>query len=126
MLSKELPLDCVLRLWDTYFSCDEGFGLHIYTMLAILVHFHEDLMELEHSEIKGFLQHLPEMDIDQVFCFFFFFAQHYPSFLLVGLLNAYHEILRPADNSTSIQHPRGSCPERAALKRLSPVSLFRK
>lgn len=67
LLAKELPMDCVLRLWDTYFSCAEGLGLHLYTMLAILVNFHEELIELEHSELKGFLQHLPEMDMDQVY-----------------------------------------------------------
>jgi len=66
LLAKELPMDCVLRLWDTYFSCAEGLGLHLYTMLAILVNFHEELIELEQSELKGFLQHLPEMDMDQV------------------------------------------------------------
>lgn len=66
LLAKELPMDCVLRLWDTYFSCAEGLGLHLYTMLAILVNFHEELIELEHSELKGFLQHLPEMDMDQI------------------------------------------------------------
>lgn len=69
LLAKELPMDCVLRLWDTYFSSAEGLGLHLYTMLAILVNFSEELTELEHSELKGFLQHLPEMDMDQVvFC----------------------------------------------------------
>lgn len=59
-------MDCVLRLWDTYLSSAEGLALHLYTMLAILVNFSEELMELEHSELKGFLQHLPEMDMDQV------------------------------------------------------------
>jgi hypothetical protein len=62
-------MDCVLRLWDTYFSSAEGMGLHLYTMLAILVNFHDELIELEHSELKGFLQHLPEMDMDQVGAF---------------------------------------------------------
>ncbi|KAL6066988.1 Rab-GAP TBC domain-containing protein [Balamuthia mandrillaris] len=66
LLAKELPFDCVLRLWDTYFSCEEGLRLHVYICLAILVQFHEDLTELEHSELKGFLQHLPPMDMDQL------------------------------------------------------------
>lgn len=68
LLAKELPMDCLLRLWDTYFSSAEGLGLHLYTMLAILVNFSEELIELEYSELKGFLQHLPEMDMDQVTC----------------------------------------------------------
>jgi hypothetical protein len=66
LLAKELPLNCVLRLWDTYFSCEDGFRLHLFVCLAILANFNEDLMELEHSELKGFLQHLPDMDMDQI------------------------------------------------------------
>ncbi|KAI9137319.1 ankyrin repeat-containing protein [Paraphysoderma sedebokerense] len=34
LLSKELPLDCVLRLWDTYFSDRDGLNLHIYVCLG--------------------------------------------------------------------------------------------
>jgi len=66
LLSKELPFDCLLRLWDTYLSCSEGFKLHFFVSLAILLHFKEELMELEQSELKGFLQHLPSMDMDQI------------------------------------------------------------
>jgi len=35
---------------------------------AILVEFQDELVELEHSELMGFLQHLPPMDMDQVRC----------------------------------------------------------
>ena len=66
MLSKELPFDCLLRLWDTYFSCPGGFKLHFFVSLAILSYFKEELLELEQSELKGFLQHLPAVDMDQV------------------------------------------------------------
>ena len=34
LLSRSLPVECVLRLWDTYFSCDEGYDLHIYACLG--------------------------------------------------------------------------------------------
>jgi hypothetical protein len=45
ILSKELPLDCVLRLWDTYFSIEEanGLELHTFVCLAILLQCKEDL-----------------------------------------------------------------------------------
>ncbi|GAM17560.1 hypothetical protein SAMD00019534_007350 [Acytostelium subglobosum LB1] len=66
LLSVELPLECVLRLWDTYLSAQLGLDLHIFVCLAILMNFSEELLELEHSEILGFLQHLPGIDMDQI------------------------------------------------------------
>mmetsp|Transcript_1781 Transcript_1781/g.2295 ORF Transcript_1781/g.2295 Transcript_1781/m.2295 type:complete len:283 (-) Transcript_1781:105-953(-) len=66
LLSKELPLECVLRLWDTYFSEPDGFDLHMYVCLAIVANCAEELQELEISELKAFLQHLPIMDMDQI------------------------------------------------------------
>jgi len=66
LLSRELPVECVLRLWDTYFSISDGFDLHVYVCLAILVNCAEELLELEVSELKAFLQHLPVLDMDQV------------------------------------------------------------
>eukprot|EP01133_Synstelium_polycarpum_P001484 gene1484-1722_t len=66
LLSVELPLECVLRLWDTYLSAQLGLDLHVYVCLAILINFSEELLELEHSEIRGFLQHLPGIDMDQI------------------------------------------------------------
>jgi len=64
LLSKELPLECVMRLWDNYFS--DGFDLHIYVCLAILANCAEELQELEISELKALLQHLPVMDMDLI------------------------------------------------------------
>eukprot|EP01104_Vermistella_antarctica_P002767 TRINITY_DN12986_c0_g1_i1.p1 TRINITY_DN12986_c0_g1~~TRINITY_DN12986_c0_g1_i1.p1 ORF type:complete len:294 (+),score=57.21 TRINITY_DN12986_c0_g1_i1:330-1211(+) len=66
LLARELNLVCLYRLWDTYLSCDLGLELHTYVCLAILVEYQDELMELEHSEIMGFLQHLPPMDMDQM------------------------------------------------------------
>ncbi|EGG19405.1 ankyrin repeat-containing protein [Cavenderia fasciculata] len=66
LLSVELPLDCVLRLWDSYLSAQLGLDLHVYVCLAILINFSEELLELEHSEILAFLQHLPGIDMDQI------------------------------------------------------------
>ncbi|KAJ3221256.1 hypothetical protein HK099_003664 [Clydaea vesicula] len=66
LLSKELPLECVLRLWDTYFSISDGYSLHTYVCLAVLNYMKENLEELEQSEIRGALNKLPNLDMDQV------------------------------------------------------------
>jgi len=66
LLAKELPLECVLRLWDTYFSYPDGFEIHIFVCIAILVNCSESLMELDISELKSFLQRLPSMDMDEI------------------------------------------------------------
>ena len=39
-----------------------------FTFSAILVSCSEDLMELDVAEMKTFLQHLPNMDMDEVNC----------------------------------------------------------
>lgn len=66
-LARELPLESVMRLWDTYFAL-ESFDLHMYVALAILMRCSDELFEIgdEAAEIKGFLQHLPPMDIDKI------------------------------------------------------------
>jgi len=66
LLANALPLNCVLRLWDTYFAHENPLHLHIYVCLAILMELQEDLMELDHFEIKSYLQRLPSMDIDKI------------------------------------------------------------
>ncbi|KAJ5066124.1 hypothetical protein M0811_03457 [Anaeramoeba ignava] len=65
LLSRELPLENVMRLWDTYFSMNDSFDeLHIYVCLAILEQSQETLLEYEHSEIKCYLHQLPSFDMD--------------------------------------------------------------
>lgn len=34
VLSPNLPLDCLFRLWDTYFSTEEGLDLHLYVCIG--------------------------------------------------------------------------------------------
>mmetsp|Transcript_65555 Transcript_65555/g.207326 ORF Transcript_65555/g.207326 Transcript_65555/m.207326 type:complete len:308 (+) Transcript_65555:161-1084(+) len=63
---RELPLECVLRLWDVYFSCEEGLDLHPYVCLAILELFSDELTELDSTEVEAFLRRLPAPDMDQV------------------------------------------------------------
>jgi len=69
LLAKELPLECLVRLWDTYFSRPDHFHLHIYVCLAILSNLREELQELqEFSELKTSLQHLPQLNMDEIIC----------------------------------------------------------
>ncbi|KXS11016.1 RabGAP/TBC [Gonapodya prolifera JEL478] len=65
-LSKELPLECVARLWDTYFSVDEGIELHLFVCLAILKLCKDSLEELETSDVRAHLLRLPALDMDRV------------------------------------------------------------
>ncbi|ORX90747.1 RabGAP/TBC [Basidiobolus meristosporus CBS 931.73] len=66
LLAKELPLDSLSRLWDTYF-CEANFlELHVYVCLAILTYCKENLEDLEQSEIRTMLLRLPELDMDQI------------------------------------------------------------
>jgi len=66
LLSKELPIDCVLRLWDAYFSSSEGLELHLYVGLAVLKFCQGSMDELEHSEIRAHLLRIPNLDMDQI------------------------------------------------------------
>ncbi|KAL1922349.1 uncharacterized protein VTP21DRAFT_9888 [Calcarisporiella thermophila] len=66
LLSKELRMENLLRLWDTYFSISDFLDFHPYVCLAILKHFKEDLEELEHSEIRTLLMRLPLFDMEQI------------------------------------------------------------
>ncbi|RKO92375.1 rab-GTPase-TBC domain-containing protein, partial [Blyttiomyces helicus] len=72
LLAKELPLDCLLRLWDTYFSTPDGLTLHVYVCLAMLSYCKDSLEELEQSEINSMLARLPSIDMDQASPFAFY------------------------------------------------------
>ncbi|KAJ1978168.1 hypothetical protein H4R33_006044 [Dimargaris cristalligena] len=66
LLTRELPLDNIISLWDHYFSHDTFIHFHTYVGLAILKFCRPSLEELEQSEIRTFLLHLPRLDIAQV------------------------------------------------------------
>ncbi|KAI9595968.1 rab-GTPase-TBC domain-containing protein [Syncephalis fuscata] len=66
LLSKELPLPCLLRLWDIYFSLDGVLENHVYVCLALLRHYKDALEELEQSEIRTLLLRMPVLDINEV------------------------------------------------------------
>lgn len=68
LLCKELPLNCILRLFDSYFSIpnwEDVIVLHVFVCLALIDHFKDQLMELETPQFT-FLQKLPEVDMDKI------------------------------------------------------------
>ena len=72
LLARDLPLPCLLRLWDSYFAYTASHGheatlqLHIYVCLAVLEACNEELMELDDADVKWYLRHLPALDMDAV------------------------------------------------------------
>lgn len=63
LLMRELPLNAIIRLWDTYLCEDNGFeSFHVYVSAAILMTFGEKLKTLEFQDLVLFLQHLPTKD----------------------------------------------------------------
>lgn len=60
LLMRELPLRCIIRMWDTYLSEPEGFSnFHVYVCAAFLVKFSAAIREMDFGEIMVFLQNLP-------------------------------------------------------------------
>jgi len=78
LLMRELSLDLILRVWDTYLAehcaadsigsytgsdssaSSDGFAvLHVYTCAALLKHFSSELLAMEFGDLVTFLQHLP-------------------------------------------------------------------
>eukprot|EP00171_Calliarthron_tuberculosum_P010323 IDg10323t1 len=63
LLMRELPFPLIVRVWDTYLSEPEGFGLfHVFMCAALLVNFSEQLMEMDFQNLVMFLQRLPTQD----------------------------------------------------------------
>ncbi|KAF9997755.1 hypothetical protein BGZ79_008546 [Entomortierella chlamydospora] len=67
LLSRELPLECTMRLWDTYFAIPDSdwISFHPYACLAILKSLKEGFEDLEQSEIRTVLMRLPKLDMDR-------------------------------------------------------------
>jgi len=69
LLARELPIECVLRLWDTYLAIGQGdtlMSFHPYVCLAILSECEEELLETENPELKGALAMLPALQMDRI------------------------------------------------------------
>ena len=71
LLMRELSLDLILRVWDTYLAehgasdeggsgASDGFAvLHVYTCAALMLKFSAELRGMEFQDLVLFLQHLP-------------------------------------------------------------------
>ncbi len=45
LLTRELPLYCTIRLWDTYLAESDGFAIfQLYVCAAFLLHWREKLL----------------------------------------------------------------------------------
>merc|ERR1711865_791236 len=67
LLARELPIECVLRLWDTYLAMgDTLMSFHPYVCLAILSECEEELLETEQPELKETLAMLPALQMDRI------------------------------------------------------------
>eukprot|EP01033_Poteriospumella_lacustris_P011464 gene11463-8158_t len=67
ILIREVPLHCVFRLWDTYFSEERGGfeNFHVYVCVAFLKTFKDRLMNMNFQELITFLQALPTEDWEE-------------------------------------------------------------
>ena len=46
LLTRELPLYCTIRLWDTYLAESDGFAVfQLYVCAAFLLHWREQLLQ---------------------------------------------------------------------------------
>ena len=73
LLMRELSLDLILRVWDTYLAehsgsddasfsdaTSDGFAvLHVYACAALLTRYSAELLKMDFGELVMFLQHLP-------------------------------------------------------------------
>ncbi|KAG7338761.1 Rab-GTPase-TBC domain containing protein [Nitzschia inconspicua] len=65
LLLREFNLQCVIRLWDTYISEENGNGFedfHIYVCAAFLCQFSSQLQEMQFDELFQFMQAVPTED----------------------------------------------------------------
>lgn len=59
-LMREFPIAKMIRMWDTYFSEDEGFAVfHVYVCASFLLHWKKQIQEKEFPPLLIFLQSLP-------------------------------------------------------------------
>jgi len=66
LFAKRLALPCLIRLWDAYFSANEGFDLHVFVCLALLADCQEDLLDMSHQELRAFMKSVPCFDVDRL------------------------------------------------------------
>lgn len=63
LLMRELPLNIVIRLWDTYIAEGDRFPtLHTYVCASFLLAFSKELLSSDFQTLMMFLHHLPTDD----------------------------------------------------------------
>lgn len=69
LFAKQLSFRCLLRLWDSYFSCGPEsnlFELHLYVCLALLKFYQSDMLDKAYPEIRAFMERIPDIDVERV------------------------------------------------------------
>ncbi|PKI83623.1 hypothetical protein MVES1_002757 [Malassezia vespertilionis] len=66
LLAREMQMDDLMRLWDTYFAVPDLLDLHLYVCLAILTNCKDALEDLDRSETTSMLFSLPPLDVDRI------------------------------------------------------------
>lgn len=64
MLVAQIPLSASIQLWDVYLS--QGFDLHTFVCIGILIRLKDELEELEGQEVAQYLTNVPISDVDEV------------------------------------------------------------
>ncbi|KAL9085772.1 MAG: hypothetical protein Q9159_004541 [Coniocarpon cinnabarinum] len=63
LLMREVSVNNVIRMWDTYLAEEQGFSeFHLYVCAAFLVKWSDQLVKMEFQDIITFLQALPTRD----------------------------------------------------------------
>lgn len=53
LLTRELPLYCTIRLWDTYLAESDGFAtFQLYVCAAFLLHWREKLLQEKDFQVR--------------------------------------------------------------------------
>jgi len=53
LLTRELPLHCTIRLWDTYLAESDGFAMfQLYVCAAFLLHWRKDLLDQKDFQVN--------------------------------------------------------------------------
>jgi TBC1 domain family member 2 len=59
-LTREFSIYQIIRLWDTYFSEEEGFSqFHCYVSAALFLSFTKEVKQMSFQDALLFLQNLP-------------------------------------------------------------------
>ncbi|KOS13422.1 ankyrin repeat-containing protein [Malassezia pachydermatis] len=66
LLAREMQMDDLMRLWDTYFAVPDLLDLHLFVCLAILTYCKDALEDLDRSETMSMLCCLPPLDVDRI------------------------------------------------------------